>query len=71
MFFGRWNAYVVVFDDTECPLANLYFPTVTDLHRDYADNGVQFLARAVHWGLQTWEEMQDEWMEVVWKKPDL
>ena len=25
--------------------------------------------KAVHWGLQTWDEMQNGWMEVVWKKP--
>jgi peroxiredoxin len=25
--------------------------------------------KAVHWGLQTWDEMQNGWMEVVWQKP--
>ena len=25
--------------------------------------------KSVHWGLQTWDEMQNGWMEVVWKKP--
>ena len=25
--------------------------------------------KAVFWGLQTWDEMQNGWMEVVWKKP--
>ena len=25
--------------------------------------------KAVHWGLQTWDEMQNGWMEVVWKTP--
>jgi peroxiredoxin/mono/diheme cytochrome c family protein len=25
--------------------------------------------KAVYWGLQTWDEMQNGWMEVVWKKP--
>ena len=25
--------------------------------------------KRVHWGLQTWDEMQNGWMEVVWKKP--
>jgi hypothetical protein len=25
--------------------------------------------RQVHWGLQTWDEMQNGWMEVVWQKP--
>jgi peroxiredoxin len=24
--------------------------------------------KAVHWGLQTWDEMQNGWMEVVWQK---
>jgi hypothetical protein len=24
--------------------------------------------KAVMWGLQTWDEMQNGWMEVVWKK---
>jgi hypothetical protein len=24
--------------------------------------------KAVQWGLQTWDEMQNGWMEVVWKK---
>ena len=24
--------------------------------------------KAVRWGLQTWDEMQNGWMEVVWKK---
>jgi peroxiredoxin len=37
-------AYVVVFVGTECPLANLYFPTLIDLHKEYAAQGVQFLA---------------------------
>ena len=25
--------------------------------------------KTVHWGLQTWDEMQNGWMEVVWKTP--
>ncbi len=25
--------------------------------------------KEVHWGLQTWDEMQNGWMEVVWQKP--
>jgi hypothetical protein len=24
-------------------------------------------SKAVHWGLQTWDEMQNGWMELVWK----
>ena len=26
-------------------------------------------AKTVLWGLQTWDEMQNGWMEVVWNKP--
>jgi peroxiredoxin len=38
------KAIVVVFVGTECPIANLYFPTLTEMQRRYADRGVQFLA---------------------------
>jgi len=38
------KAFVVVFVDTECPLADLYVPTQIELHRKYAAKGVQFLA---------------------------
>ena len=38
------KAFVVVFIGTECPLANLYVPTLVDLHKEYASKGVQFLA---------------------------
>jgi peroxiredoxin len=38
------KAIVVVFFDTECPLANLYVPTLIELHMRYSDRGVQFLA---------------------------
>jgi peroxiredoxin len=38
------KAIVVVFTGTECPLANLYMPTLIDLHKEYASKGVQFLA---------------------------
>ena len=34
---------VVVFLDTECPLANLYVPTLIELHKEYSEKGVQFL----------------------------
>jgi peroxiredoxin len=27
-------------------------------------------SKAVRWGLQTWDEMQNGWMEVVWKKAE-
>jgi peroxiredoxin len=35
---------VAVFVGTECPLANLYFPTLAEMQKHYADKGVQFLA---------------------------
>jgi peroxiredoxin len=38
------KAIVVVFVGTECPIANLYFPTLAELHTKYATRGVQFLA---------------------------
>jgi peroxiredoxin len=38
------RAFVVIFVDTECPLANLYVPTEIELHRKYAGEGVQFVA---------------------------
>jgi peroxiredoxin/mono/diheme cytochrome c family protein len=37
-------AFVVVFLDTECPVSNLYIPTLIDLHKRYAGKGVQILA---------------------------
>ncbi len=33
------KAIVVVFVGTECPLANLYVPTLIELHKEYADQG--------------------------------
>src|SRR5947199_9558685 len=42
-FKGK-KAFVVVFLGTECPLANLYVPTLAGLHREYAGRGLQFLA---------------------------
>jgi peroxiredoxin len=38
------KAVVVAFLDTECPLSNLYVPTLIGLHKQYADKGVQFVA---------------------------
>jgi peroxiredoxin len=38
------KAIVIVFVGTECPLANLYLPTLADLHKRYSPKGVQFLA---------------------------
>ena len=37
------KAVVVAFLDTECPLANLYIPTLIELHKTYSPQGVQFL----------------------------
>ncbi len=42
--FKDKKAFVVVFVDTECPVADLYVPTLIELHRKYAGKGVQFLA---------------------------
>ena len=42
--FKDKKAFVVAFIDTECPVANLYVPTLIDLHKEYAAKGVQFLA---------------------------
>jgi peroxiredoxin len=38
------KAVVVVFLDTECPLSNLYVPTLLEMHKQYAEKGVQFVA---------------------------
>ena len=38
------KAFVVVFLDTDCPLSNLYVPTLLDLHKQYTAKGVQFVA---------------------------
>ncbi len=42
--FKDRKAFVVVFIGAECPLANLYVPTLTELHKEYDGKGVQFLA---------------------------
>jgi peroxiredoxin len=42
--FPGKRAFIVAFVDTECPLASLYWPTLSDLHKEYAGKGVQFLA---------------------------
>jgi peroxiredoxin/mono/diheme cytochrome c family protein len=42
--FKDKKAFVVVFIGVECPLANRYVPTLIQLHKEYADKGVQFLA---------------------------
>jgi peroxiredoxin len=38
------KALVIIFVGTECPIANLYFPTLGEMQRQYAGKGVQFLA---------------------------
>jgi peroxiredoxin len=42
--FKNKKAIVVVFVGTECPIANLYFPTLAEMQKRYADKGVQILA---------------------------
>jgi peroxiredoxin len=42
--FKAKKAIVVVFVGTECPIANLYFPKLAEMHKLYADKGVEFLA---------------------------
>jgi peroxiredoxin len=41
--FKDRKAFVVVFVGTECPLSNLYLPSLVELHKQYDDKGVQFL----------------------------
>jgi peroxiredoxin len=38
------KAFVVAFIGTECPVANLALPALIELHKDYVEKGVQFLA---------------------------
>ncbi len=42
--FKNKKAIVVIFVGTECPIANLYFPTLAEMQRRYDDRGVQILA---------------------------
>jgi peroxiredoxin len=42
--FKDKKAIVIVFVGTECPLANLYLPTLARMHRTFAAQGVQVLA---------------------------
>src|SRR5262249_22515908 len=42
--FKEAKAFVIVFLGAECPLANLYVPTLIQLHKEYKAKGVQFLA---------------------------
>lgn len=38
------KAFVIVFIGTQCPINNAYMPRLAELHREFADKGVQFLA---------------------------
>jgi peroxiredoxin len=38
------KAIIIVFVGTECPIANLYYPTLKELHKRYAEKGVRVLA---------------------------
>src|SRR5262249_22379999 len=38
------KAVVVVFVGTQCPVNNAFLPTLAELHKTYADKGVQFRA---------------------------
>src|SRR5580698_6375505 len=40
--FGKKKAYVFVFVNTTCPVAQRYLPTLQELERDYRAKGVQF-----------------------------
>jgi peroxiredoxin len=42
--YKRKKAIVIVFVGAECMLANLYLPTLAELHKKYSAHGVQFLA---------------------------
>jgi peroxiredoxin len=38
------NAVAIVFVGNDCPLANLYIPTLAEMHQKYSAKGIQFLA---------------------------
>lgn len=40
--FGKQKAFVLVFTNTSCPLAQKYLPTLTALEKEYRTKGVQF-----------------------------
>jgi hypothetical protein len=42
--FKDKKAFDLVFLGAECPLADLYIPTLVDLHKEYAAKGVRLLA---------------------------
>src|SRR4051794_2755670 len=47
--FKDKKAVVVLFLGTECPLNNLYLPTLIALHKEYSPRGVQFLGVNANW----------------------
>jgi thiol-disulfide isomerase/thioredoxin len=42
--FGKKKAFVLVFTNTSCPVAQRYLPTLQALEREYRDKEVQFVA---------------------------
>jgi peroxiredoxin len=47
--FKDKKAFVVVFIGAECKVSNLCLPTLIDLHKQYADKGVQVLLINANW----------------------
>ncbi len=47
--FKDKKAVVVVFLGTECPISNAYQPRLAELHKEFAPNGVAFLAINSNW----------------------
>ncbi|MBM4071957.1 MAG: redoxin domain-containing protein [Planctomycetes bacterium] len=47
--FKDKKAFVVVFLGTQCPINNLYLATLAELHREFAEKGVQFLGINSNW----------------------
>src|SRR5579871_599779 len=42
--FGKKKAYVLIFINTSCPVAQRYFPTLQSLESEYRSKDVQFVA---------------------------
>ena len=42
--FGAKKAYVLVFTNTSCPVAQRYLPVLQSMEKEYRDRGVQFVA---------------------------
>src|SRR5262249_61618090 len=42
--FKRKKAFVLVFTNTTCPVAQRYWPTLNALDKEFRDQGIQFLA---------------------------